>query len=560
MKIEIEKAIVNINPKGISRSLKYKHPDILTILEKHKETHKTSNICESIFWILNDLISPPLCSNCLKKIKFKGLTIGYPDPCVQCTSVKRQKQTTLDRYGVDNINKLESTKQKIKETCLKRYGVESHNKLKSVKDKKKKTLIKNYGEEGLKHSDILEKRRKTSLDRYGEEHHLKTKRGMEKQKATLFKNYGVDSPMRIKGMSERFKKVWVEKNLESYVKRLIKVRGYKLISSYVNSHSNITLECEKGHHFEILWNSFQQGNGTCPECYPLKKGISKPEKDIKEYIESLGFECSHKNRSIITPYEIDVLVDEKKLAIEYCGLWCHSSGGNVPFTASPDQHLKKLNRCESKGYHLLTIFEDEWLNSKDVVLSIIKLKLGNVTTKIPARKCEIREISYKVKHEFIESNHLQGDKASTHNIGLYYNEALVSVMSFLCLNKQHKKFEIARYCTTPDTIIQGGGSRLLSYFKKNFDWTDLITYADRRWSTGNCYHKMGFVLDYTTNPNYWYWGKSIKGRKHRLNYSKRCLAQMESYDDELSEFQIMTLEGYSWIHDCGNIKFSIKNI
>jgi hypothetical protein len=71
------------------------------------------------------------------------------------------------------------------------------------------------------------------------------------------------------------------------------------------------------------------------------------------------------------------------------------------------------------------------------------------------------------------------------------------------------------------------------------------------------YYKLGFMLEYETDPNYWYWGKGIKGRKHRLSFSKSNLKSFPSYSDKLTEFQIMSLEKYAWIYDCGNIKFKM---
>jgi hypothetical protein len=127
------------------------------------------------------------------------------------------------------------------------------------------------------------------------------------------------------------------------------------------------------------------------------------------------------------------------------------------------------------------------------------------------------------------------------------------------IKKGGGSYELARFCNLMNNIIYGGASRLLKYFKCNYEWTNLLSYADMRWSNGNVYHKLGFELDGCTGPNYWYWGKGITGRKHRLNYMKSSLTSMDHYDDKLTEFQIMSLEKFAWIYDCGHMRFMMRN-
>ncbi|NDB85961.1 MAG: tandem-95 repeat protein, partial [Alphaproteobacteria bacterium] len=61
------------------------------------------------------------------------------------------------------------------------------------------------------------------------------------------------------------------------------------------------------------------------------------------------------DKKIIAPYELDIVIPSKKLAIEYCGLFWHSEY-NRP---DPNYHANKLKLCGQQGYRLITIFEDE---------------------------------------------------------------------------------------------------------------------------------------------------------------------------------------------------------
>lgn len=105
--------------------------------------------------------------------------------------------------------------------------------------------------------------------------------------------------------------------------------------------------------------------------------MSKPELDIKNYIESLGFKCEHSNWSLLCGKEIDLYVHEKKLAIEFNGCYFHSeANGGENFARN--RHIEKTELCESKGVQLLHIWEDEWHNDKQKVFNLIKSYLVNI--------------------------------------------------------------------------------------------------------------------------------------------------------------------------------------
>jgi hypothetical protein len=73
-------------------------------------------------------------------------------------------------------------------------------------------------------------------------------------------------------------------------------------------------------------------------------------------------------RNVIPPYELDIFIPEKNLAIEYCGLYWHSDIKGK----SKDYHLNKYTMCMDKGVRLLTVFEDEYLTSSQEVLNRIR--------------------------------------------------------------------------------------------------------------------------------------------------------------------------------------------
>lgn len=103
--------------------------------------------------------------------------------------------------------------------------------------------------------------------------------------------------------------------------------------------------------------------------------ISKAELEIKQFIESLGFECDHSNWSLLAGKGIDLFVPSKRLAIEYNGCYFHSeANGGEDFARK--RHLEKTELCEAKGIQLLHIWEDEWVHRPEVVRDEILMGLG----------------------------------------------------------------------------------------------------------------------------------------------------------------------------------------
>jgi len=333
-----------------------------------------------------------------------------------------------------------------------------------------------------------------------------------------------------------------------YIKETFEKRGYTLLSKeYKSCTDYLYYICPKDH----------KGHGYgCNSCPKVTNNVSKAEIEIFNFVKSLCKDAISSDRLIIHPFELDIVIPSKKIAIEYCGLVWHSEafGGK-----DKSYHLDKLDKCNKKGYKLITIFEDEWLYKKKIVKYRLKSVLGLSDTVVYARDCYIKEINNEICSKFLNDNHLQGSGNSIVRLGAFFNNSLISVMTFSKPNisrggdPNKNSCELNRFCSKKEYKIPGIASKLLTYFERNYNPISIFTYADRRWSEGNLYYKLGFNFTHNSNPNYWY----IVGdmRKHRFNFRKSQLKDFNNYDPSISEWEIMKKEGFDRIWDCGNIRF-----
>ena len=341
-----------------------------------------------------------------------------------------------------------------------------------------------------------------------------------------------------------------------FIKQEFNKDGYQLLTKvYKNNTTKLKYICPKGHYGNITWNAWKSGC-RCNKCCIVH---SKAENEIFEFVKAYFPDAIQGDRTIISPFELDIVISSKLYAIEYCGLFWHSESQRK----DKRYHLNKLELCNNKGYNLITIFEDEWLHKRNIVESRLKAILDvQDAVRIYARKCTIKEVSATVKNEFLNKYHIQGADSSSIKLGAYYNNELVSIMTFSkpSLSKGYKNYvegtyELSRFCSHPEYTVLGIAGKLLKYFTRNYNYTEIYSYSDRRWSIGNLYNKLGFTFIHSTSPNYWY----VVGdtRKHRFLFRKSELyKKLEVFDPELSESQNMANAGINRIFDCGNHKWS----
>lgn len=118
-------------------------------------------------------------------------------------------------------------------------------------------------------------------------------------------------------------------------------------------------------------------------------------------------------------------------------------------------------------------------------------------------------------------------------------------------------YELSRYCSISNFSVIGGPSKLLSYFIRNNHVHKIYSYCDKRWNNGKLYEKLGMSHIRDTQPNYSY-TKDCKNRLHRSRFQKHKLKDFENYDDNLTEEEIMRLEKYHRIYDCGSKFYAIE--
>jgi hypothetical protein len=504
--------------KWLSRN----HPDLyVKIINYSKDLNLNLNFKEKIWFYYNNLTERPKCKTCGREVKFRNrFDKPYGDFCsLNCINtnkeemVKRQKETFQKKYKIDFYPQHKDFLKKQRQTKLLRYGDENYNNSRKMIN----TKFTIYGSENYcNHEKYVE----TCKKKYGIENFSKTKE---------FKNI----------MDDRFRKLYPDVDIIKILKNKIEIK--------CNSCNKVN-EIEK----YLLYGRVKYNQIICPECNPIGQSQkSGYEDEISKFLNQLNINHKSSDRKVLNKQELDILIEEYGIAIEFDGIFWH----NELFLPS-DYHLQKTIKCQEKNIELIHIFEDEWVNKKEIVKSIIKNRLKKTNQSFFARKCEIKEINSDICKIFLNENHIQGNVNSKIKIGLYYQNNLISVMTFskgrILMGGKENEWELTRFCNKININVVGAAGRLFKYFIKQYLPTKIVSYSDIRLFNGGMYENLGFKRISQSKPNYWY---VINGQRyHRFNFRKTVLVR-EGFDKNKTEKEIMFDRKIYRIYDCGHIRW-----
>lgn len=234
---------------------------------------------------------------------------------------------------------------------------------------------------------------------------------------------------------------------------------------------------------------------------------SDEENEVKYYVESLGY-ITEKAKKILGKKEIDILVRDKNIGIEYNGSRYHATLGSLYKNKDKYYHRDKFLEAKEKGIHLINIFDVDWTNNQEKIKMYL-CSLFLPQESIMARKCEVKKVSNDTACEFVEKYHLQGANKATMkiNYGLYYEGELYAVMSFIIINTEEGQYELHRYCVKDDYTIADGANTLLNVFEEEYSPKYIVAYSDNDYFTGNIYKLLGFEEKQQLEPNYYWYNK-----------------------------------------------------
>ncbi|MFN8355332.1 MAG: hypothetical protein U0Y10_12830 [Spirosomataceae bacterium] len=215
--------------------------------------------------------------------------------------------------------------------------------------------------------------------------------------------------------------------------------------------------------------------------------------------------------------------------------------------------FKKISAsASSQKLRVIHLWEDVWRSHQELVKARL-LALAGHSAKIHARLCEVKRIDRLTADKFLETNHLQVLTTSKFKYGLFIKSAyqaryntptLVAVATFsggrnfIKEQQTHRSYELIRFANLMGCTVVGGLDKLLQAFIREHHPNDVMTYADRDWSDGRSYEKLGFRYEEALPPQVFFLDPTTLTRHypHRLQHVP---------------------EGWLEIHNAGSLKYRL---
>ena len=333
---------------NLTRKINKKYPNIKEYLLNKYEY--VENLSEAIIRIKYNIDKRPVCPICGGKLKYVG-SKGY---------LGNYTQFYIPHCSIKCSKKDKETIRKYKETCLEKYGVENPSQAKEVKDKKKDTTLLHYGVENpLQSEEIKEKRKKTCTDKYGTDNVFKSNLFKQKSVTTWLKKYGVENPSQAKEVKDKIKETTLlhygveypgqsEEIKKKISNTVMKRYGVKWITSsidFINKSRDTMYKkygCIQPMHNEEIVNRMLETKRRNNSFH-----TSKPEEElylyIKEKFPSVIRQYKDKERY---PFCCDFYIQELDLFMELNGTWTH---GKHPFDINSKEDISILNIWKEKS-------------------------------------------------------------------------------------------------------------------------------------------------------------------------------------------------------------------
>ena len=458
-------------------------------------------------------------------------------------NMAKTHNTMLQRYGTTNPMHVPEFVEKSKQTCLSRYGVTSFTKT----------------------PEFISRTVKTNQERYGVDWYMQTDDCKQSVINTCMQKYGVSN-------AGKYGDFIVDKMKNpDKLPELMSFRDNP--ERYINEHFTERPTIAQLSNF-IGVSETTVGDILLSRdlCHLITYQYSRMEDEIYEFLsEYISTDDIVRNTfKVITPYEPDVYLPKFSLAIECNPTYTHNSTigiyGKSP--KSQDYHKMKTDLCESHGIRLIHIFGYDWSWHKDTCKSIILNVLGMTPHRLYARNLTVKPVSGRDAYNFLCANHRQGGVHCKVRLGLYFNDDLMSLMTFSKMrhtigtgnDDTSDCWELVRFCNKNYTTVVGGASRLLRHFIQDCNPVEIRSFSDRAHTSGKLYPALGFTELRRSEPGYvWVNLKSDKAYS-RFNAQKRNIVKFlndDNIDLSNSESEIMSEHGFVQVYDSGTITWRL---
>jgi hypothetical protein len=212
-------------------------------------------------------------------------------------------------------------------------------------------------------------------------------------------------------------------------------------------------------------------------------------------------------------------------------------------------YLSSLSdEASKKNIRLIHLWSDVYENNTMLVEARLLALIGK-RDRVHARQTSVIRIDKKQADDFLNVHHLQQSTSAYYKYGLMHKDELIAVATFSksrIMNDGpvlYRSYELVRFASKLGTTVTGGLGKLLKHFITEHHAVHMMTYADRDWSAGAGYEKLGFTLTEITPPQLFFIHP-----EQGVRYSQFRLPEGVTAEEMIDK-------GYTRIYNSGSLKY-----
>ena len=388
-------------------------------------------------------------------------------------------KTSMKLYGTDS-NHVPGTVERRKRTCKEKYGAENVMRLDEFKDKLKRSFKDKYGADSpFRIPEIKKKRDETMKAKYGDSSYFRSK--MPTETVSLLRcreKYG--------------------EYLDAHEKRT-----EEQIAKDLNCSQSLVqkVTLEYGFLDKVITN---------PQS-------SSKEKEIRELLDGWGVDYVTNDRSVLDGKEIDLYVPSKKIGIEFNGDYWHSSLFQNKDYHFEKSKLAESNGV--RLIHIYEYEWNSMRGKIEQLLRIALGVAGKRIYARQCEVREITNDEARPLNEAVHLQGHRPAQV-TYGLYYGGELVQLMSFSRTRYNRNLKgsnSWEIIRGCPGSNNIVVGGVSRLFSRFISDHNPDEVFSYCDFNKFDGRSYEAIGMKFIGYTGPDKTY---LIDGVAYKRNPSK----------------------------------------
>jgi group I intron endonuclease len=218
-----------------------------------------------------------------------------------------------------------------------------------------------------------------------------------------------------------------------------------------------------------------------------------------------------------------------------------------------EDYLSKYDNCIIFNYFDLK-------NHKNVIKDKINKLKHLEQIRINARECNILHIENTIKNTFLNENHIQGTDKSQVFYGAYYNDELISVMTFDTAKGmnggiEEGVYDLSRFSVKLGYVVSGIFNKILTKFINDYSPKKVMSYADFNLvnKENNIYCLNNFKLDKIIQPDYKIYLLNKDELYHKFTYGSKFFKNSGISDEEKQNVRDNSIK----VWNCGKLKYEL---